>query len=696
MLDMNSGKRKKEGDASKPSKLSKKTLDANDLPAEIISHIMSFLPSYQLIGKDGKSRVSKKWLAASRSHTNSGMISCQTPEDALQIVSDETILNQLSWNQLLQIITKNNEMALYMIQTAEISQWLSNEDVTILCENAEVLKIVIQEEHLTRKLFEDKSLIKRFLIKNPKALTFQCVYDRTRVGQAINIRLLVDICKENPEFAIDGIQHLFEFSKNECVEVCKKHEKAATILLYKFFSSLSTDQIYSLCVAHPSLIYVFGSEQRALRLTPQQIIQLGCKSQDFAFMVLRSAPLLKKISNEAIIQWARLYPVISQMLSLKRDCTFNNNQLALLGDPIISKHFFEKELTRAELTGEALASIGRCNHEHAVVILSTENLVKKLSDDQLIYMVEKHPELMLELLNNPKFNSLLKGNILQRLGELNIEAAKIIVLREDLNSKLNSSRLAAIGKAHYAIADMIVHSENLAKKLDDLALSELVTARPALCTIILDIDFLKATIDLQTLKRLVLDQACEKRIGQDAHWLDFIVYSIHNEMIDFNFETLADDSTRRFARLIANSVKHRDQLSISNKVRVATQSVEYAKALLCSEEVTQVDPADTLSYELASLVVYGHPLNAKTVLTEDSLNCRLLGHHIFEFASKFLGFAKRINHSRLLFENGFTDNLEQDQSNMVQLKKIDIVVPKLQRFCQTLIERNNASKMRVG
>lgn len=101
---------------------------------DVLEMIVPYVPAYQRLGKNSISKVNSQFRNANVLKVNIDDVinSCKTAIDALKVISDETIVYQCSWDQLLMLVARVPELKRKINDNPKMKAWLTESDDKLL------------------------------------------------------------------------------------------------------------------------------------------------------------------------------------------------------------------------------------------------------------------------------------------------------------------------------------------------------------------------------------------------------------------------------------------------------------------------------------------------------------------------------------------------------------------------------------
>jgi hypothetical protein len=427
------------------------------IPNEIFNHVISFLPTYCHFGSNGIRAVCKQWNNNIKklNHITSQSIieSCQSKEDAINILKDKSLYKNLTFNDYLKIICWIPEMIESILKKEEVVVQLSSDQLVIIGshseENFKALVAAISTEHSKKSISSHKIafLMKQICKQKPKLFNQNIPWDILRdltAGYVIPIGVnnlnvaehlyatrriniysdkLLLIHLSIAEKEIEEYGQVMSFDR--LVQIASYHDKTADALLGKpeFNNQLSfIDEVKLTRGRAPQLKAIFQRQQKPV------------------------SKLIKEFHSEFVLVGWQCPKISSFLLENVNETTLKQEPelLSVFVRIAFKQEKFAKKMVKKFpdlLNQNDLCTIGRQHASVADVIISTPKLLSKMNIDSLVSIGSKQPKI-----------------------------ARFILKHAEYRQQLNKGHLAALGRCHTSIACEIFKDHLLSKKLDVVSL----------------------------------------------------------------------------------------------------------------------------------------------------------------------------------------------------------------------------------
>lgn len=427
----------------------------NSLPTEIVSHVESFLPSYQFLSKNAVGKVCKKWHKAQNLHEaqkvpktkNAIVASCKTPEDALFIMQDHELFNSLSYQQQLLVIGAHPQMAIGLLDSHTLE---SGDFCYIAAKHLEVAEYVLSIKELREKL-NQSDLVKLGMIHGDVAYYMLSQEDlmaklsRLDAGNIIASHLTVakGIIKSGKSL---NLLHSICLAKL----ISSDFDIAEQILNEPKLRHQLKDDALSAFGKYPALAErVLADAQLRIRLKSDYLGWMGRNNKVIAERILAEPDLREKIKSNFFA------------LSL----------LAASDLGVALRILNDKEF---ELSSFLLASIARYHPQVAEMLLNTPHLLAKILKDEYskpLHYLACTPALLNRMLNAPSLRTKLAvSQVIYLINDK--QAFKRILTEDDLSAQLESEHLSRLANCK-ANVEIILNKGELVAKLDGQDLSSM-------------------------------------------------------------------------------------------------------------------------------------------------------------------------------------------------------------------------------
>ena len=418
----------------------------------LLTHILSFVPAYRLVGKNAITSVSKKWkkLLTENKYFNKKsfkeiLSSCQQhPEGALHILSDETLISHFTFKQIIRIAGYNKELAKELIgdfqdsndlvalsgQYCEIAMDVVKdpERHTKLTEFSlyklglkytEVALYILKNAELRSRLSNDTLIalgqqhleVANYLHDNPGSLTYDdlLLIDSAHYERAENIVKTQELCNNlnGEQLAKLGQQHL-NIAKIilERPTLCKKLNVSNLCMLAENHSEISK--------------HLLSKDEFCDEVSREDLMLLHIKNIEIANLIFDNAKLFIKLDANAITLLGAHHLQIAQRILKMSELQLSPQHLCSIGrwHSEVAEHILNTPALCDELSGGELAKLGK-NHERiAKRIINTPTFWDKLTAENLIKLSRKHPKIIDLIINNRiLIDKIITADLLSSFGE---------------------------------------------------------------------------------------------------------------------------------------------------------------------------------------------------------------------------------------------------------------------------------------
>lgn len=414
----------------------------NDLPPELISHIQSFLPSYQFRGQNAVGNVAVRWHKAQSKYEAKGVKkdkqaivdSCKTPEDALFILQDKARFQCFSFDQQLQIIANHPDIVTFVLREAK--NILMKNQIALLC-----------SKHLSLA---------------------DSVLSATELHKHMSQNDWLTLGKSNPDIALRIIKTP---TLSSGYLLCNFAEKYRSVAEY-----IATNEKLR-TLFYQSAVNLYLPMNRAVReaISNDQKLQAEITASDisspssikklFAQKILNT-PEIRNELNSVDLSYMGQHPEIAQHILTADDLKsrLDGNLLGELGaaHPSTAEYILKTPFLRAMLEPKNLLLIASTkNLNIAMLMLDIPEVAKKLDSDCLAWF-GIHNDLAQRILNTPDLRNKLTERHLARINDV-ITAPKFPLTLSDL-LKVSNDALRNYGRNYYAAAKLILDNPELIKK----------------------------------------------------------------------------------------------------------------------------------------------------------------------------------------------------------------------------------------
>ena len=456
------------------------------MPPELIEKIVSFLPTYAAVGKNPIGATSKAFDNAARhvffqrKSINQIINECKSEEDALNILKDESLFEQLkrfSFDELLEIVSFVPSIAIevlhgnyslsgaqvvmlarHSLSTAEhiLSAFMNRDsDVGVqvcVAHNVDIENIItLGQFHVTiaEKILDDKRLDGLELIRLAEShlSIAQKIFDTETLYNKIGLYHLYWLAES-------GNQHLYiaELILNQNA-ICNKLNGAQLALLGQNHLSIAAR-----ILANPTLCDKLDGKDLAL---------LGQNHLSIAAEILDRKSLCVKLNGKDLACLGRYHlSIAAQILDTKKLLDkLNGDDLVLLSLDHLS--IAERILDTKELCDKLDGKVAPLGENHLSIaerILDTKELCDKL-DGEVALLGLNHLSIAERILDTKELLDKLNGDDLVLLSQNHLSIAERILDTKELLDKLDGSDLSRLGQNHLSIAERILSDEKLRKKI---------------------------------------------------------------------------------------------------------------------------------------------------------------------------------------------------------------------------------------
>ncbi len=475
-------------DENNPSRL------INQLPNDISKLVIHYLPAYRFVGRQGMPLLSKMWekedkegKTKEKRKLSEIMSSCQTPEDALNILSDGSLYDQFKVEELLTIAAFNPELIKKLLSNSLLIDILDHDQLSILGSQDEEIAIhILKSKELVSKLSAEN--ITYLGCKSKKAADF--IFANEKLCEKLNGENLVKLGSVNEDNALKILKEnnlKSKLSRIQYVRLHAYHEKLALELLNTeklkgtiesgFLSELGLqrENIAKIIVKDETFRKVRRNEKISLysaykepsiicfekikeELTDQQINMFASKYESIALSVLRDPKLRSKLYDLYI---GGIHEKVAlELFETRRDRIFML-EFGTKHESIAKKIIANKELYKV-CGFDNLVKIGSSHEKIAETLLKNKNFCDNLVGISLAKLIKNHRKLIYNVLMDPKLCSLLKKASIKDIAVgVTPRSAKVILD----NSKIRNMFAKKLQLKFKTMINISEHIHSLAKEL---------------------------------------------------------------------------------------------------------------------------------------------------------------------------------------------------------------------------------------
>lgn len=534
-------------------------------PNTIGEQIIGYLPAYQRTGKRSLSLINKRWAEYITPTIPTALEivkSCTSKEDALNILSHESIYSQLNFTQFLEVVAFHPELVKCILKDnintiGKTHGLLSIRDAMILASKneefgLELLKRPINEyiwEYWIADLATKHLSLAKFILNQPHLRRFIVKKDIIKLCEkdSESSSLVIDLAKrENlpfAEFVTDPelADKLFNDGDNEldahsldCLGGRFAHIAKVIIDTPRLVDKLGENWAH-MGNNHPFVAQFLAEHPHIVnKLNKQTIYDIALKHPGFAQSL--SNEHLKRLSHDMAGQIALIYPCIAQQIV---------NDKPYFAEMVNAIHHLEKDsvlpklIIKYEFVAWSLAELAMQQHNdediffqarfaklifqagfaHLVVarfIFNTETLLKKIEQfkslDYVLRILSQYEELADEYLtNHPRLNLVEQAKICAPFPTL----ATILFTEQSTN--LPPEGLTILAVKHKFIADAIKDEPYLRGRLNAWQLLDIISAHSQADWALQDIEALPPVEDVSwhSKKNIYMGKLTDKLLDSD-------------------------------------------------------------------------------------------------------------------------------------------------------------------------------------
>ncbi len=479
-------------DENNPSRL------INQLPNDISKLVINYLPAYRFVGRQGMPLLSKMWekedkdeKTKHRRKLSEIISSCQTPEDALNILSDGSLYDQFKVEELLTIAAFNpelikkllsnsllidildhdqlsilgsqdEEIAIHILKSKELVSKLSAENITYLgCKSKKAADFIFANEKLCEKLngenlvklgsVNEDNALKILKENNLKSKLSRIQYVRLH---AYHEKLALELLKtEKLKGTIDS-SFLFELgSQSEKIAGIILKDKTIRVMLNRYQFITLTSMVKDLAIN----FFVYYKQ----KLNADELITFAKKYESIALGVLKDPKLKSKLEIYHLLSIGREHNKAAlELFETHRDSIFMFNfgsQHENIAEKILTDENIYKVLNHKQL-----ARLGSCHQKIAESLLKNEEFCNELKGVDLATLIKNHRKLIYKVLKDPKLCSILKKASIKDIAVGVTPRSAKVILEDNKIWSMFTKKLQTKFKAMKNISE---HIHSLAKEL---------------------------------------------------------------------------------------------------------------------------------------------------------------------------------------------------------------------------------------
>lgn len=532
--------------------------------ADALRLVFGYLPAYSFVGKRSTHSVCKavntdkfKKDIKPKKTREAIMASCQTEDDAINMLSDDVILDHLHFDEYLRLAAFCPALAKDILEVYgdELASLSNGHYLALLCQRDKDLaqQVLANEKWCSKLNLDNLALLGVFLsdialqiLSNPvlrtslegrhlvtlgdkKREVIQTIFREEELRNQLDPSQLVSIAKHNHQNVLNILIELPNLlNGSHLADFGEVHEDIAKSILdnTELFEKLSGVDLQRLCRNHPRLIMqILDSPQLYRKLDIISLSILGQSSEVAATKIINTPELVAKLI--VLFVSISIYSLIGahenlsmQYLNTPALCTnLIGSDLRHLGSRHLAPalRIIESKELSDKLSGSDLAELGKSHEKVARRILENPLLLSRLSVKNLATLGSGHQAIGCLIINDLALcNWLIASNTADNLVAICNDqpmVAQHIFKSPKLCALLTSIDLYHMGEIQAAIAKQIVMTEALWRKMDVNHLeslvkyhgpmvAELVVGNPAMCEKLADknppvyLDFLKKKVNI--------------------------------------------------------------------------------------------------------------------------------------------------------------------------------------------------------
>jgi hypothetical protein len=451
------------------------------IPADILPLIFSNLPAYKRKGSQSVGLVSRRWAIENRRQNVSIqeiIQSCHTAEDALNILADEALYDQLSFDELLKIASFHPELVKTITSTAHaqdnLMQYLTIDQIAALISKTEEIILQILNLPIYKTKWTPEHLA-RFSYSNLQAAHL-ILQDKDFVKKMFPT-CFIEIFKKNPTLKVLNFPLVIpKFGPNtEYFTQCFNTIEEVRAYLKDHDISDSLYFTLALKFAELAKAYLTSPKQR-LPLSKHMWSVLGCQYDFVAEHLIQNPNLLEN----AYFEWQSLalkYEFVAKYLVASGKVS--EWKLPELVTLLKKYPFFGKAVaatldTTSKFSARDLHDLGVSHIEIAKTLINNSTLHGKLKRNNFLHsMLSKHKELADEYLTeHPSISLKNKALLCAEFEDL------AVVLYQENTTKLCGEALFTLAHKQPKIAEFIEKSPKCIHKLSDIQLLQIGLTHP--------------------------------------------------------------------------------------------------------------------------------------------------------------------------------------------------------------------------
>lgn len=466
------------------------------LPNDVSKLVINYLPAYRFVGRQGMPLLSKMWEKEDKEEKSKVkrkisevLASCQTPEDALNILSDDSLYDQFKMEELLAItafhpdLTKRllanslliedlepkklsilgsqcEDIALEILKARRLLLKLSAEDITYLgTKSKKTAQVILSDEKLYGKLNGDNLVTLGSSHEDLALIILKDTNLKSKLSRMQFVKLnsyfenlALDLLKT--ELANNNINSDFLYTLGE------KNLKIARIIFNNktLISKLSPYQYEKLIAAHKDIALRWFEKYKE-KLNADTLTMFAKEYESIALIVLKDPQLRSKLLTYHMQDIGKAHEKaaleIFNIFSTKIK-EINNFFFFDFGitHEIIAQMIFEDRALYNLVRAETLSRIGSCFEKIAKALLQDEKFCHKLNGVNLAILIKNHRKLIHHVLETPQLRSILKKASIKYIADgVSPRSAKVILGNSDLRNmftlKLQSKFKLLVNMSEY-------------------------------------------------------------------------------------------------------------------------------------------------------------------------------------------------------------------------------------------------------
>lgn len=429
------------------------------LPDEIFSKVLGFLPAYSFKGMNSINQVANyfsEYLKINSSICKGKSIqevvdSCTNQQDAINILSDESIIKELNHKNLLDLISFIPDLAIKLI---DANNFLDGDDLVELTKNSkEIVQAALRNYRFCNVLLREN--IVQLVAYHPDLLEYILNNSALKKSHDFESEFILQVVKINPilannirnltgyaghlvdyesyiavdEYNSSAVHEIFKDGNNEPLKA-RAHQMLDQQAVGEKLSLFDSIVLAALDVSLANRIFEF----QAVDLDNVELIVFGILYESIAIRILQNRNLYHHLSYDNLFELAMVHEKAAMLI---------------IDTPDLYTEIMISDLIKIGTKFEAVASRLLDDHE----------IVEDISGFEIALMCRNHAALSKKVLHNEQIYQRFNAKCLITIAGSSYSNALYILNNPLLCSKLDEHAILFLGSEYYPVAQNISETE---------------------------------------------------------------------------------------------------------------------------------------------------------------------------------------------------------------------------------------------